>query len=123
MVRRLAGGEIHSLYVCHGTPVKADDLAELYSNRPFAKLFDALRKIEDELQPLWDAVTDPFGRYQQQYTSLNKVKQIKAMDQDGVPVAEIAEAVGVSKMTVYRHTKKQGVPRARKKRQSKKMEK
>ena len=120
MVRRLMGGKIHSVYVCHGSPVKADDLAELYSNRPYAKLFEALRKIEDELQPLWDAVPDPFGRYTQQYTSLSKVKQIKAMDQDGVPVAEIAEAVGVSRMTVYRHTKKQGIQRARRKRRSKK---
>ena len=68
-------------------------------------------KIEDELQPLWDAVPDPFGRYTQQYTSLSKVKQIKAMDQDGVPVAEIAETVGVSRMTVYRHANKQGVQR------------
>jgi hypothetical protein len=120
MVRRLMGGEIHSVYVCHGSPVKADDLAELYSNRPYAKLFETLRKIEDELQPLWDAVSDPFGRYTQQYTSLSKVRRIKAMDQDGVPVAEIAEAVGVSRMTVYRHTKKQGVQRARRKRRSKK---
>jgi hypothetical protein len=121
MVRRLAGGEIHSLYVCHGTPVKTDDLAELYSNRPFAKLFEALRKIEDELQPMWDAVPDPFGRYTQQYTSLSKVKRMKAMDQDGVPVAEIAEAVGVSRMTVYRHTKKQGVIRTRRKGRNKKV--
>lgn len=120
MVRRLAGGETYYVFICHGTPYKADDLAELYSNRPFAKLFDALRKIEDELQPLWDAVPDPFGRYTQQYTSLSKVKQIKAMDQDGVPVAEIAEAVGVSRMTVYRHTKKQGKQRPRRKRRSKK---
>ncbi len=122
MIRRLAGGEIHSIYICHGAPVKMDDLAELYSNRPFAILFDTLRKIEDQLQPLWDAVPDPFGRYTQQYTSLSKVKQIKAMDQDGVPVVEIARAVGVSRMTVYRHTKKPGEQRPRRKRRAKKVE-
>jgi hypothetical protein len=121
MVRRLAGGEIYSVYICHGTPVKTDELAELYSNRPFAKLFDTLRKIEDELQPLWDALSDPFGRYTQQYTSLGKVKQIKVMDQDGVPVTEIAKAVGVSRMTVYRHTKKLGVKRARRKNRANKV--
>ena len=122
MVRRLAGGEIHSIHVCHGTPVKTDNLAELYSNRPFATLFETLRKVEDQLQPLWDAVPDPFGRYTQQYTSLSKVKQIKAMDQDGMPVAEIAKAVGVSRMTVYRHTKKSGEKRPRRKRRPNKVD-
>ena len=122
MIRRAVGGEIYGVYICHGTPVKTDDLAELYSNRPFAKLFEALRNIEDELQPLWDAVPDPFGRYTQQYTSLSKVRKIKAMDQDGVPVAEIAEAVGVSRMTVYRHTKKPDMQRPRRKRRTKKIE-
>lgn len=120
MVRRMAGGEVFKVFICHGTPVESDDLADWYSNRPFAALFDTLRKIEDRLQPLWDAVPDPFGRYTQQYTSLSKVKQIKAMDQDGMPVAEIAKAVGVSRMTVYRHTSKPGEQRPRRKRRAKK---
>lgn len=119
MVRRLAGGEIYSVYICHGNPVKADDLAELYSNRPYAKLFETLQRIEGELQPLWDAVPEPFGRYTQQYTSLSKVKQILAMDRNGVPIAEIAKTVGVSRMTVYRHTNKQGVPRTPSKKRGK----
>ena len=121
MVRRLAGGEIHSVYICHGNPVKADDLAELYSNRPYAKLFETLRRIEDELQPLWDAVPDPFARHTQQYTSLSKVKQIKAMDQDGVPITEIAKTVGVSRMTVYRHTNKHGESGTKRKRCNKRV--
>src|SRR5262245_16683554 len=41
LVRALAGGEVAGVFLCHGTPVKADELLDLYSNRPFAKVFEA----------------------------------------------------------------------------------
>ena len=60
LVRSLAGGEVAAVFLCHGTPVKADELLEMYTNRPFAKVFDAIDRMADRLRPLWSAVSAPF---------------------------------------------------------------
>jgi hypothetical protein len=61
MVRRFADGETQGIFLCHGRPVKTDQLADIYSSRPYYRVFEALDKIETYLAPLWAACPDPFG--------------------------------------------------------------
>jgi hypothetical protein len=56
MIRKIAGGEVSGLFLCHGKPVKTDDLADIYANRPFGKVFKALRLVRKKLQPM---IADP----------------------------------------------------------------
>lgn len=48
LIRQVADGELAGLHLCHGQPVKTDALSEIYSNRPFVKLF----KAQDEVRQL-----------------------------------------------------------------------
>jgi hypothetical protein len=61
MVRQFADGETQGIFLCHGKPVRTDQLADVYSNRPFHRVFEVLDRIECYLAPLWEAVSDPFG--------------------------------------------------------------
>lgn len=104
MVRQIADGEIAGVFLCHGRPVKNDDLIDLYTDRPFSKVFDALRKLEEKLTPVFDSAPDDLSAQpKQQYTGLKKSKRILELDAEGKTVRQIAEAVGLSKTTVHRH--------------------
>ncbi len=104
LVRREAGGEVAGVFLCHGNPVSSDDLLDVYTNRPFGKVFDALRALGEQLQPVFDsAPKDLWKQPKQQYTGLKKVKRIKKLKEEGKSIREIAEAVGLSKTTVGRH--------------------
>lgn len=61
LIRAEAGGEIAAVFLCHGTPVKADDLLDVYTNRPFAKVFQAIDRLGERLRPLWVAGSAPFA--------------------------------------------------------------
>jgi hypothetical protein len=88
---------------------ESDDLLEIYANRPFAKVFDALRRVAGYLQPVFDAAPpDPFSEAAVSPSlniSLGKVKEIKRLRAEGVGPTEIARRLGVSRMTVYYHTR------------------
>jgi hypothetical protein len=103
LIRRFAGGEVAGVFLCHGNPVKTDELSELYTNRPFASTFRAIRQAEEYLAPMFDAVPDPFGKYHQQYTSRKIVKRVLDLHQQNRSLREIADEVGLSKTTVQRH--------------------
>lgn len=60
LIRWIADGEIEGVYLCHGSPVRSDSLADVYANKPFQKVFDALDKLHDKLTPMWAAVPDAF---------------------------------------------------------------
>jgi hypothetical protein len=53
MVRSISDGEVSGIFLCHGKPVKSDSLADIYTNRPFGKVFNALRKLRTKLQPMF----------------------------------------------------------------------
>jgi hypothetical protein len=104
LVRVIADGEISGVFLCHGKPVETDDLSDVYTDRPFAKVFEALSRLEAKLTPVFDAAPrDLFTQPMQQYTGLKKAKRILQLHEEGKPVREIAEAVGLSKTTVHRH--------------------
>jgi len=103
MVRHVSDGEISSVFLLHGQPVKSDDLLEIYTNRPFGKVFDALRQLEQDLKKVFDAV--PQGVVEQpmqQYTPLSKREMVLELKKQGKKVKEIMEETGLSRMTVLR---------------------
>ena len=107
LVRRLADGETAGVFLAHGQPVETDDLLEVYTDRPFAKVFDALRRVGEYLQPMFDAApSDPFSETAVSRSlniSLGTVKEIKRLRAEGVGPTEIARKLGVSRWTVYYH--------------------
>lgn len=63
LIRRFADGEVAGVFLAHGQAVKSDDLSDIYTNRPFGKVFAAIRKVEDYLRPVFDAAgPEPFPR-------------------------------------------------------------
>ncbi|ADB18065.1 hypothetical protein Psta_3401 [Pirellula staleyi DSM 6068] len=63
LMRDRGGGEVSGVHLCHGQAVKTDDLADAYTNRPFGKVFAALRVVEQYLQPVFAAAgPNPFGK-------------------------------------------------------------
>ena len=106
LVRQVADGEVAGIFLCHGSPVKSDDLIGLYTDIPFPKVFNAQRRLEEVLQPVFQAAPeDLFSQPTQQYTSLKKIKRIFDLKSDGKSVRQIAEDVGLSKSAVFRHLK------------------
>jgi hypothetical protein len=51
-VRERASGEIAAVFHCHGKPVPTDNLLDVYTNRPFRKVFDALDNVGKALEPI-----------------------------------------------------------------------
>ena len=41
-------------------PLRADVQLDLYTNRPFAKVFAATDAVGEDLRPLWAGVADPY---------------------------------------------------------------
>lgn len=104
LVRSVASDEVASLFLCHGKPVNDDDLLDAYTNRPFPRVQEALLSLGSILGPMFERVGDPTEAPKKNYLSRQKVMQIKRLRSQGRSVEQIAKQIGVSKMTVYRHT-------------------
>jgi hypothetical protein len=109
VVRAGAGGEVAGVFLCHGQPVRADDLLDVYTNRPFARVFEAIDRVGATLKPVWAEIDEPFpdlpprgGRQ----ISLGTIRRIQQMSREGHSPREIAELVGVSISTVERWVKR-----------------
>lgn len=104
LIRQLSDGEVAGVFLCHGQPVKTDDLADVYTNRPFGKAFEALRRMQNYLQPVFEAAgPKPFSAAPRAYTRRKTLDRILEMHQQGKPIPEIAGEVRKSHMTVRRH--------------------
>jgi predicted DNA-binding protein (UPF0251 family) len=108
MIRDLSDGEVAGVFLCHGEPVRTDSLIDIYTNRPFAKVFKAIRLARERLQPVFEFRAQwPEKRKQGGLNiSLAKVEQIQRLHKEGLKDVEIARHVGVHRMTVYRHIKR-----------------
>jgi hypothetical protein len=114
LVRRFADGEIFGVFMCHGQPVETDNLADVYSNRPFGKVFKAIREVQEYLQPVFAAAgATPFAsRYTEfAYRSPTRDKSLQLHDQ-GLSIRAIANEVGRSRTQVHRHIKRHRTPEA-----------
>jgi hypothetical protein len=108
LVRQVADGEIAAVFLCHGTPVKADELLEMYTNRPFAKVFAAIDRVGEKLRALWSEVSDPFpDQLKKDPTEQDDVaaRQVQAMKQQGFKTGHIAEKLGLPPARVRKYAK------------------
>lgn len=60
LVRQASDGEIAGVFLSHGQPVASDELADVYSNRPFARVAEALAKVHAVLAPMFAAAPKAF---------------------------------------------------------------
>lgn len=60
LVRNESDGEIAGVFLSHGKPVASDDLADVYSNRPFAKVAEALKLVHVKLAPMFESAPKAF---------------------------------------------------------------
>ncbi|MEQ9069946.1 MAG: hypothetical protein RLO18_24655, partial [Gimesia chilikensis] len=92
LIRRFSAGEVAGVFLLHGQPVKADKLSDVYTNRPFGKVYQAIRQVEAFLQPVFEEVPgDPTARQAQAYTPRKLIDRIRELHQQGASVREIAE--------------------------------
>lgn len=107
LIRRFSDGEVSGVFLLHGSPVTSDKLSDVYTNRPFGKVYDAIRRVEEYLEPVFEEAGDePTLEQPLAYTSRKSIDRIAEMKRAGKTVREIAEATGKSRMTVHRHIQK-----------------
>jgi hypothetical protein len=62
LIRQFADGEVAGVFLCHGQPVATDNLLDVYTGRPFGRVFQAIREVEKYLEPMFLAAgATPFG--------------------------------------------------------------
>jgi len=107
LVKRCSNGEISGVFLCHGNPVKSDTLQDIYTNRPFGKVFEANMEVAEHLAPMFAKCDEPFP-FKQKKGGANitrqQVAKIRQLRSQGVSPTQIAEQVGVSPQTVHRRS-------------------
>jgi site-specific recombinase XerC len=99
LIRKAADGEIAGIFACHGTPVKSDNLLDLYTNRPFDKVFVAINVVRAMLEPMFSKVPNPFpaGKASRPSIGLAKLERIPELRRQGLTPTQIAEQLGISR--------------------------
>ena len=97
LIKRFSDGEIAGVFDCHGSPVKTDSLSDQYSNRPFGKVFKAIREVVKYLIPVFqEAGPKPFSPQAQAYTKRTTIDRIIELYDEGYPTEQIAAEVCLS---------------------------
>ena len=107
-----------AVFLCHGKSVKKDQFADLYSNRPFGRVFDAIKEFEEWLAPMFKAAPEnPFPepkvvqkiklrRAASKKRKLTKAqrlaREIVRLNRQGKSVEEIISKLGVTREKVTR---------------------
>lgn len=119
MIRQIAGGEIASLHAAHKHQT-ADRNLRSYSNPMRKKHAKAVRRLERKMQAVFESVADPFPASQPTLQKLGgdnitpgQKNRILRLFKQGFKKQKIAEEVGVSRVTVWRHLR--GVKRTKSK--------
>lgn len=106
LIRNVADGETMGVFLCHGQPVRTDDLADVYSNRDFRKVASALERVRQQLDPMFSAVADAFTQPRKKggpNISRGRIHEIRKLQAEGHKAAEIIKVTGLARATVYRH--------------------
>jgi hypothetical protein len=100
LIRQFSDGEIAGIFLCHGQAVRTDDLADVYTNRPWQKVFEAQDRV-------WEYLKDIFiGEcYAETKISIGTINKIKALHRQGLSASQIAEQCGVTESTVRKRLK------------------
>ncbi len=107
LIKIHSDGETMGIFDCHGQPVKSDSLTDVYSNRLFGRVFEAIRSVENYLAPVFrEAERDPFAPQSQAYTKRSTVDRIVELHEAGVFPGQIAAAVGLTGEAVSRHIRR-----------------
>lgn len=102
-ILRVADPHIASMLLAHQT-ISDDELLRRYANLHWEDLFNAQRKLEEELRPIFEAAgSDPFGIKPKTYIGVEKTKAIFELYELGNTAQAIAEQLGTTASTVYRH--------------------
>ncbi len=109
LVRRFSDGETAGVFLCHGQPVRADALLDLYTNRQYDKVFAALDAVATYLSPMFARAAVPFpaadAKEERPSLSRGTISRIRQLRQQGHTVAKVAELLGVSEGTVRRYSR------------------
>ena len=109
LIRRFSDGEVSGVFLLHGKPVQSDKLADIYTNRPFGKVYRAIRQVEEFLKPMFAEVTgDPTSRKRNADETPDTTGQLAELVRSGKSIREIAQETGQARMTVQRQIKKLG---------------
>ena len=109
LIRKEGDGEIAGVFLCHGTPVRSDELLDLYTNRPFAKLFDAIDRLGVKLRPIWESVAEPFPEKPPKggpNISRGTIQRIRNMRKQGYKFKFIAKTLNIDISTAQRWGKR-----------------
>ena len=83
--------------------MKSDELSDVHANRPFGKVFQAIRSVERYLAPVFqEAGPKPFAHQSQAYTKRSTIDRIIELHGLAYPTGQIAAAVRLSGATVSR---------------------
>lgn len=83
LIRRFADGETAGIFLCHGQPVESDELLDDYTNRPFEKVFEGIRRVEEFLQPVFTAAgSEPFKAGSQVRARRQKLERAVDLSKD-----------------------------------------
>ena len=98
-IRAESHGEVAAVFLSHGKPVKSDELLDLYTNRPFAKVFDAIERVGERLRPLWSAVLQPFPERRRETISTlspSTIRRVRLLKDQGFKTPHIAQTLDLS---------------------------
>lgn len=108
-LRTRHSAEIASVYASRGKPFPADDLLEVYTNKPFARVHAALRDFESWLLPVFDSCQNPFPDNWAKTRAVGgpnisraTIDKIQELHKAGRRVVDISREVGFSRETVRR---------------------
>lgn len=112
LVRQIAGGETASLHLAHKHQTDDENLRR-YTNPMTRRHTKALFKLEEKLATIFSGVADPFpaemkivqSEGQVPNISVGTIRRIRKLYAEGYKQSKIADLVGVSRPTVYRHCK------------------
>lgn len=108
MIRKIAGGEVAGMFLCHGETT-GDELLDVYTNRNYAEVFSAQEKMREKLAGMFARVSEPFPVdyiRSNPALSLGKIKKIQDMIRAGFKVRKIAEEVECTEETVRFYAKR-----------------
>ena len=95
LLKKVSDGETAGVFLHHGQSVAGDELADIYTDRDFDKVFAAQRKVRALLagmfaKPVWSRGED-------------RREEVRRMKAEGLEPKEIAKQLHASLATVYRH--------------------
>lgn len=105
LIRQFSDGEVSGIFLTHGQPVKSDDLADEYTNRPISRVYEAIDAVEKYLQPMFNSCVPEWPTERKKggpNLTPGQIEAILSLHKQGLSAKAISKQVGVSVATVYR---------------------